>query len=64
MSSGRCLDAGGKLGPGGFEVIADPGPKIFRCRRAVNGAFQLDIEDAVGLTTQIKKIESEIEDEL
>jgi len=27
-------------------------------------AFQIDIEDAVGLTSQLKKIEEEIEDEI
>jgi hypothetical protein len=45
-----------------LEVIAEQGG--FDKEPASGVAFQIDIEDAVGLTSQIETIEREIEDEI
>ena len=44
------------------EVIADIGQ--FDEEPGTGVAFQIDLEDAVGLASQIKTIEKEIEDEI
>ena len=45
-----------------LEAICEAGR--FEAEPGAGVAFQIDIEDAIGLRTQIPKIEDEIEDEL
>lgn len=45
-----------------LEAISEAGR--FEAEPGAGVAFQIDIEDAIGLRTQIQKIEDEIEDEL